>query len=445
VAVGLTLVASLLFGALPAVLSSQIDLIGVIRQSSTAGRPRASRINAGQAMVFLEAAVAMLLVVAAALFLRTIMNLRNEPLGVDPDGVVYARVEPRSGALPGNQRRAFFESAVKRLQSLPGVSGVSAGANPPMGGAADAGVRTTAPVCTASSSEGVAQIAAFDSVLPGYFSVLGVAVKAGREFEWQDNAPPGSRVLVNESFAARYLGRGAPVGQPVTVGIGCARRSGGGASVFAMNDVELTVVGVVADMHGPRATPEPMMYLPLLGFIGPVTLIVRTGQEPAAMIPAIRRAVRELHAQIPTFGEATLVDLHGRQFRRERLLSNLFALFGVTTLLVCCIGIYGLIAYAVTRRRAEIGVRMAIGASASSIVGMVIRESLTAVFAGMVVGTVAAVALSRWFGSLLYGVSGADPLALVGASVVFLLAAMAAAALPARAATKVDPVTALRQ
>lgn len=187
------------------------------------------------------------------------------------------------------------------------------------------------------------------------------------------------------------------------------------------------------------------MYLPLLGFIGPVTLIVRTGQEPAAMIPAIRRAVRELHAQIPTFGEATLVDLHGRQFRRERLLSNLFALFGVTTLLVCCIGIYGLIAYAVTRRRAEIGVRMAIGASASSIVGMVIRESLTAVFAGMVVGTVAAVALSRWFGSLLYGVSGADPLALVGASVVFLLAAMAAAALPARAATKVDPVTALRQ
>jgi predicted permease len=442
----LAMAASLLFGALPALLSSQIDLMRVIRQSS-AGVAHAGRfrITPGQLMVFLEAAVAMTLIVAAGLFLRTMTNLRGESLGISPEGLIYARVEPRAGALPPSERQQFFENAIQRLQSLPGVIGVSAGANPPMAGATNVGQRPAAPVCTAKRAEGRSQITTMDSVAPGFFSVLGIRVKDGREFTWADNVPRSRHVVVNETFAARYLEGGTAVGQLVTVGVNCTRQSGGGPSVFAGKDTELTVVGVVADVRNPRSVPEPTLYFPLMGFTGTVTIVVRSAQEPATLIATIRGAIREVNAHIPTFSEATVADLRERALRRERLLTSLLLLFGLATLIVCAIGVYGLLSYGVTRRRAEISVRMAIGAGAPSIVRMVLRESLAAVLAGMITGVAAAMALSRWSGSLLYGVSAADPLTVAGAASVLMIAAVVAAVLPARAATKIDPVLALRQ
>jgi ABC-type antimicrobial peptide transport system permease subunit len=182
-----------------------------------------------------------------------------------------------------------------------------------------------------------------------------------------------------------------------------------------------------------------------MGFTGTVTIVVRSAQEPATLIATIRGAIREVNAHIPTFSEATVADLRERALRRERLLTSLLLLFGLATLIVCAIGVYGLLSYGVTRRRAEISVRMAIGAGAPSIVRMVLRESLAAVLAGMITGVAAAMALSRWSGSLLYGVSAADPLTVAGAASVLMIAAVVAAVLPARAATKIDPVLALRQ
>lgn len=177
----------------------------------------------------------------------------------------------------------------------------------------------------------------------------------------------------------------------------------------------------------------------------PTTLLVRTSSDPTTMIATVRRAMTEINADIPTFSEAPLSALRERAFRRERLLSALLSLFALVTALVGALGIYGMLSYDVSRRRAEIGIRMAVGADARAVVRLVIGDSLAAVMAGIAVGLGAAYLVNRVVSSMLYGVTPSDPGALLSAAGVFLLVAVAAAALPARSATRVDPVLALRQ
>jgi ABC-type lipoprotein release transport system permease subunit len=208
----------------------------------------------------------------------------------------------------------------------------------------------------------------------------------------------------------------------------------------------LPIIGVVGDSRTDlRAGAAPAVFFPLGAFSGPVTLIIRTTGDPAAMIPAVRRAMTELNANTPTFSEAPVTELVERRLRRERLLSSLLAVFAGVTVFICCLGIYGMLAYAVERRRQEISVRMAIGAQASDVVRLMVRESVVAVAAGLVAGAGLSILANRWLAQLLYGVSSYDPLTLVGASVLFLLVAVAAAALPTRKAARVNPVLALRQ
>ena len=432
----LTLLAGMMFGSLPALRATRVDLMRVIRQSTGgAGRGR-FRLTAGQSMVAIEAAIAMVLVIGAGAFLQTLTNLRSADLGLNPDGVLYARVEPRSGRMAPEGRQQFFEEAVKRLQSLPGVMSASASGLAPMGGDASVGLRFQATICVpGANSDPEPRTASVGSASPGYFVTLGIPLRSGREFGWQDNQQTRS-VIVNEALRARYLHGQAGIGEPIRLGTDVACRG-------PLQD--FTVVGIVADSRGPRTAAEPAIYFPLGGFGGPVTLMVRTSNDAASMIPTVRRAISELNASIPTFSEATLVDLRERQLRRERLLSGLLLLFGAATLLVCCLGIYGLLSYAVVRRRAEISLRMAIGARAQDIVRMIVRESIVPVAIGLSIGCVAAIALTRWIDSMLFGVSAADPWTLAAATAVLLLVALAAALLPARAAARVDPVLALRQ
>ncbi len=189
----------------------------------------------------------------------------------------------------------------------------------------------------------------------------------------------------------------------------------------------------------------PALFFPLGGFQGPVTLIVRTAGDPAAMIPTVRRAMTELNANTPTFSEAPVAALVERRLRRERLLSSLLTVFAGVTVFICCLGIYGMLAYAVERRRQEISVRIAIGAQTRDVVRLMVRESLVPVASGVVAGAGLSIAANRGLSQVLYGVSSYDPLTLIGASVLFLMVAVAAAALPSRAAARVNPVLALRQ
>jgi predicted permease len=432
----------LLFGAMPAARATRLDLMAVIKDNARAGLPRFG-LTGAQAMVAAQTALAIGLLVGTGLFMRTLTNLRSTDLGFRADGLLYANVEPRSGGLRQEQRRQFFEDAVARLRALPGVVSAAASGMAPMGGDGSVGIGNfEIPICATSTARAAApEMTSIISASVGYFETLGIAFFEGRDLtpaEIEGFAPgsPGLRaVVVNEAFARRHFPGQSAIGQEAGSGRDCA-----------LVTPAFRVVGVVRDNRtNVRASPSPTMFYPLGGFQSPVTLIVRTSGDPASMIPTVRRAITELNANTPTFSEAPLSALVERRLRRERLLSSLLSIFAGVTLFICGLGIYGMLAYAVERRRQEISVRMAIGAQASDVIRLMVKESLLPVVCGLVAGSLLTAAANRWLAQMLYGVASYDPLTLVGASLLFVVIAAAAAALPSRAATRVNPVLALRQ
>ena len=240
---------------------------------------------------------------------------------------------------------------------------------------------------------------------------------------------------MNQAFARRFFPGASAVGQQARIANDCAKPLGA-----------VTIVGVVSDSRVDlRGHDAAALFFPLGAFQGPVTLIVRTAGDPAAMIPTVRRAMTELNANTRRSARHLSPHLVERRLRRERLLSALLTAFAVVTVFICCLGIYGMLSYAVERRRQEISVRMAIGAQTSDVIRLMVRESLVPVSAGLMAGALLSVLANRWLAQLLYGVSSYDPLTLAGASLIFLLVAVAAGALPSRAAARVNPVLALRQ
>ena len=438
---GLAMLSGLLFGALPALRATRLDLIAVIKNNARSGLPRFG-LTGGQAMVAAQTALAILLLVGAGLFMRTLTNLRAADLGFQTEGLLYARIEPRSGGLVQAQRRQFFEDAVTRLRAIPGVTAAAASGMAPLGADVSVGVGNfMMGVCPSTPRQAAAtpDLVAASTVSPGYFETMGMPIVGGRDLMLSDAMPVGpgraAPVIVNEAFAREYYPEQSAVGQATRIGNDCTGRLG-----------TLNIVGVVADSRADlRAAAAPALFFPLGGFQGPVTLIVRSSGAPAAMIPTVRRAMTELNADTPTFSEAPVTELVERRMRRERLLSSLLTIFAAVTVFICCLGIYGLLAYAVERRRQEISVRMAIGAQTSDVVRLMVRESLVPIVCGIGTGALLSIAANRWLAQLLFGVSSYDPLTLIGASVLFVLVAIAAAALPSRRAARVNPVLALRQ
>jgi ABC-type antimicrobial peptide transport system permease subunit len=202
---------------------------------------------------------------------------------------------------------------------------------------------------------------------------------------------------------------------------------------------------VVADSKNvPRQSNQPRLYLAMGGSTNVVTLIIRTRGRPEAMIQPVKRAMADLNANVPTFGEVTPVELREQQMQQERLLTTLLLAFGAVALLLSSIGIYGMLAYLVTRRTAEIGIRMALGARSGNVVAMVLRESVMPVITGLAVGAAITLVATRWVNSLLFGVSAHDPQTMAVSVLVFLMIAGAAAFVPARRASRIDPLRALR-
>jgi predicted permease len=437
----LAILSGLLFGALPAIRATRLDLIAVIKNNAGSGLPSFG-LTGGQAMVATQTALAIMLLVGAGLFMRTLTNLRSADLGFETDGLLYARIEPRSGGLVQAQRRQFFEDAVTRLRAIPGVTAAAATGMAPLGADVSVGIGNfMMGVCPSTPRQAGAtpDLVAASTVSPGYFETMGTAIVGGRDLTLSDAMPLGpgraAPAIVNEAFAREYFPGQPAVGQAARVGNNCAGQLG-----------TLTIVGVVADSRADlRAAAAPALFFPLGGFQGPVTLIVRTSGSPAAMIPTVRRAMTELNANTPTFSEAPVADLVERRLRRERLLSLLLTVFAGVTLCICCLGIYGMLAYAVERRHQEISVRMAIGARSIDVVRLMVRESLTPVAAGIAAGAALSIAANRALAQVLYGVSSYDPLTLIVASLLFLVVAIAAAALPSRTAARVNPALALRQ
>jgi predicted permease len=428
-----TLGCGVLFGTLPALRATRHDLIGAIKAGAV--NSRRSIISADNAMVAVQAGLSLVLLFAGTLLAQTLTNLRTTPLGFRPDGLLYARVEPRTGGIPAARRGGYFEQAVGHVAAIPEVASVSATDDPPLNVQAAIFSDRQFPICTPGYVPVTTADAGVDtsSVGPRFFKTIGTPLRSGREFEWRDGVPNAPAVaIVNESFVRTFFAGKDPLAQ--RFGFRCPA-----------NPTAVAIVGVVADAkNSPRQVVRPRVYFPLGDTGNVVTLVIRTGAMPESLILTIRRVMTEFNIAVPTFGEITPIALREQQMRQERMLAGVVLVFGGVALVLAAIGIYGMLGYLVLRRTREIGIRLAIGAQPAHIAVDVLRAAVVPVSVGLGIGCLVGIAAATWAERLLFGVSAHNPMAMAIGIVVLLGIAIVAAAMPAKRAAQTDPLRALR-
>ncbi|HEY2473078.1 MAG TPA: ABC transporter permease [Terracidiphilus sp.] len=436
-ALALTAVVSLgigiLFGLAPALQAArkrQFDRLKGAR--STEGRkPRRLR----NALVICETAFSLLLVAGAGLLLRSFAQVLKVDPGFRPDGVLTMRVAlPDAIYSKPEQVRAFYASLLDRVQRLPGVVSGGAVSGLPLSGQGGSGTIT---IDTQSvPMENTTPEADQRVTTPGYFKAMGISLLRGRYFEARDTdgAPPVA--IVDESLAQTYWPNQDPIGKRLHVG-----GRGNTKASWA------TVVGEVRHVRNrtleARSRVEvywPENQLPVTG----MTLAIHSPGNPMNLVPTIQREISSIDPDLPVYRVRTMTEVMGDSLERRRLALILLALFAALALLLAAIGIYGVTSYAVAQRQVEIGVRMALGADRGHVLGMLMRNGLTTIVIGLGLGTILALFLTRLMSGMLFSVKAWDPLALGGAALLLVAAAAMAIFVPARRATKVNPIVALR-
>ena len=425
------LLTSLLFGLAPAMATMRAGLVENLKEGGRGAGESVSRSRFRGALVVAEIGLAVLLVIGSALTLRSLARLQAVDPGFNPDSVLTADITlPASKYEKPAQRVSFYQDLLQRLAAAPGVTGTGMVTHLPFSGSKSGHdiVVEGAP----APRPGEQKIVFVRVIDPDYFRAMQVRLVKGRFFTQADPAGPPV-AIINETLARRCWPNQDPVG----------KRFGSGRP-----DAWLTVVGVTSDMRNTSLALEPDMEYFVPHRQQPsasMALVVRSGADSLSLASTLRAAVRELDKDLPVSEVVPLSVDMSRANGARRLSVVLFSFFALLALLLASVGIYGVVSYTVGRRTGEIGVRMAMGASAGRIAGMVLGRSLGLGLAGVAAGIAAALTLTRLLESLLFGVSATDP-SVFAASAFFLLAVTAAAAyIPARRAAHVDPVVALRQ
>ncbi len=428
---GISALAALVFGLAPLRDAMRCDP-GLARKTSarTAGRDKHQ--NRTARVVALQISVCLVLLVGAGLLFRTLRNLENLDLGLDPQGLLVFGISPPQTLRSDAEVRQFYQSLMDRLRALPGVESATL-----MGNRIGSGWSNNTGAFVDGAVPAGLQFASmrWNSVGPDYFHVLKIHILEGRDINDSDSASAPKVAIINHTFAQKYLQGREPIGHQV------AMRTGPKADQFL-------VVGVVQDSKytGVEEKARPMAYFPyaqLTGTAG-MSIELRTEHNPAALLPEVRRTVREFGPDLPLLEPMTQREQFDQSISDERLSARLAISFGVLAALLVATGLYGTLSYRVSRRTAEIGVRLALGAQRSQVLGMVLRESLIVSVAGLIVGLPLAIAGARLLRSMLYGLGPGDPMAFAAAILGLLIVVFGASWIPARRATKVDPMVALR-
>ncbi len=430
---GLSVVVGLLFGLAPALRSTKTDLNVSLKdraRGSTSDR-RHDRVR--QLLVVGEIALSLVLLVGGGLMMRSFLRLTSVDPGFDPRGVLTATV-PLAGSRysTDEQRAAFFQRLTTQVSTLPGVESASAINHLPLGGDVwTFGFNVEGrPAPPGAERPG----AVYRVVRPDYFRTMGAALLKGRDFTERDDASAPGVVIVNEALARRQWPGEEPLGQRITVG-------GEGAK-------PREVVGVVRDLKQGEwsSEPKPEMYLPHAQGASPrsMTLVVRAASDLSAVEPLVRREVWAIDKDLPVSQVKSMEEVVAASVGQQRFNTLLIGGFAAAALLLAAAGVYGVMSYMVAERTHEIGVRMALGARGRDVLGMVIGQGLVLTLFGLAVGLAGALALARVMNGILYEVSATDPLVFGAVAGVLTLSALLACYVPARRATKVDPMLALR-
>jgi putative ABC transport system permease protein len=430
---GLTILTGLLFGLAPALQSSRIDLNERLKEGGRGGSGGGTHIRMRRLMMVSEIALSFMLLVGAGLLIKSFMRLRDVSPGFNPENVLTMRVSLMPSKYPkGEPRVQLLNQGLARLKTLPGVESSGAVLSLPLGGdtfnVGRGYIREGRPATPEESGN-----ATYLAATPDYFRTLKIPLINGRVFTDQDTEQTKMVVVVNETMARKLWPGESPVGRRITI--------------WRDEQFPREIVGIVGDVKPALDTEAgPQMYVPYAqdsGW-GSMSLVIRTIGEPGSIAAAVRSEIRTLEKGIPVYNVKTMNEVLMTSVGPRRTPMLLLSAFAAVALLLAMIGIYGVTAYYVTERTQEIGIRMALGAQMGDVMKLVLKGGMTLALVGIGAGLVGAYLLTRLMSSLLFGVKPTDVITFVAVSLCLLVTALLACYLPARRATKVDPLVALR-
>jgi putative ABC transport system permease protein len=428
---GASAVTSILFGLVPALHASKPDLLHSLKDESGAVGFSRHRSRLRNTLVISQIALSIILLIAASLFTRTLLNKQAIDPGFNTENALLMSVDLGLQGYNRERGLAFFNELSQKVNAVPGVKASALAMVVPIN---PGGMRSTATVEGYVPQKGEDMNINQNIVTPTYFETMGIPILRGRGFSEQDTGESQKVLIINETLANRLWPGLDPVGRRMSFG----DPDEAGWSI---------VIGVARDSkyRGLRENPRPYVYIPLAQeYMPSLAMIVRTESDPQSLTSTLRGQVQSLDGQLPIYNVKTLEEHLGVLLSQDKMAATLMTTFGMLAMVLAILGIYGVMSYSVSQRTREIGLRMALGAEPRSILRHFVGQGLLLTLTGTGVGIVAAYYLMQYLSSLLYGVSATDPLTFAAIAVLLTLVALVACYIPARRATKVDPMIALR-
>ena len=463
----IAILTAVVFGVVPAIQASKPDLVSSLKETGRSGTDGVARAHLRSALVTVQIALALVLLIGAGLMINSFLRVQHEDLGADPKGLLTFEFRfPQGEAIkPYSRYRGVglwdvspltaitYDRVLERMQGLPGVTSAAGINRPPLSGGGISmpflieGRPAPPPSSAGGGSQEQGQTADYFAITANYFATMKIPILRGRDFNAQDTAAGPPVMIVSQIFVKRFFPNEDPIGKRITLD-------------FVPDERPREIVGVVGDTVNNRfqkqGTPgAPVLYVPhrqqTPRWLGPswndraaMTFVLRTTGDPLSLIPAVRRAAAEVDPNKPAANLRTVEQNLDQQVQYQRLYILLLGIFGAIAAVLSAIGIYGVMAFAVAERTREIGIRMALGAGGRDVLGLVLRQALILVAIGLGLGLAASFALTRMIQSALYGVTATDPATFTGVSLLLTVVALFACLVPMRRAVRVDPTVALR-
>jgi predicted permease len=393
------------------------------------------RVSLSAALVVLQVGLSMVLLTGAGLFVRSLAKLQSEDVGFDRNNLLLVGVDSRLAGYKPTELSTLYQQILERLSTLPNVQSVSMATYAPL-----SGTRRSSSIQVPGFTPEPEQSLDVEDILvgPKYATTLGIPVLRGREIEIRDTPTGPPVAMVNQAFVEGYFKDQNPIGR-----------------TFNFDDetddsAPLQIIGVIGDIKSEdaREPARPAVYRPMLQIQDQSAyspnVQIRATRDAASLAGPVRQMINQIDDKLPVFGVTTMDEQVRDKLNQERTIAQLVSFFGALALILACIGLYGVMAHGVARRTNEIGIRMALGAQGGNIAWMVLRETLVLVLMGLALGVATALLAGRLVSSQLFGLNPTDPLTLIAAAVVLTVVALLAGYIPARRASRVDPLTALR-